>query len=98
MPGQPLAGSASTYRTPLYAHGKQVIVDGVQAFVGSGNLTNTSLIQNRELGTLFTNPGMIARLQLIFTSDFTTPGNSLPAQACTYEGDTCQTIVCPPAA
>jgi cardiolipin synthase A/B len=81
MPGQPSSPSDYTPSTPLYMHGKQVIVDGVKAFVGSENLTNTSLIQNRELGIFFTNPGMIARLQSIFTNDFTTPGNSYPAQA-----------------
>jgi cardiolipin synthase len=94
MPGQPTP-PATTPQTPLYMHGKQVIADGVAAFVGSENLTNTSLIQNRELGTLFTDPGMIARLQSVFESDFTTPGNSLPAEACTT-GDDCYTIWCPP--
>jgi phosphatidylserine/phosphatidylglycerophosphate/cardiolipin synthase-like enzyme len=96
MPGQPSPPGNTAYQTPLYMHGKQVIADGAQAFVGSENLTNTSLIQNRELGTLFTDPGMIARLNTVFESDFTTPGNSLPAQACTGGAD-CATITCPPA-
>ncbi len=96
MPGQPTSPGSTTPQTPLYMHGKQVIVDGAQAFVGSENLTNTSLIQNRELGTLFTDPGLIARLQSVFESDFTTPGHSLPAQACT-SGPGCAPIVCPPA-
>jgi cardiolipin synthase len=91
MPGQPPPSVATP--TPLYMHGKQVIADGIVAYVGSENLTNTSLIQNRELGTLFTDPVMIARLQSVFTSDFTTPGNSLPATACT--GINCATIACP---
>ena len=69
MPGLPSAPNAATPQTPLYMHGKQVIVDGAQAFVGSENLTNTSLIQNRELGTLFSDPAMIARLQSVFESD-----------------------------
>jgi cardiolipin synthase len=96
MPGQPSPPNVATPQTPLYMHGKQVIADGVQAFVGSENLTNTSLIQNRELGTLFSDPSMIARLQSVFESDFTTPGNSLPAQACTG-GAGCATIACPQA-
>jgi len=91
MPGQPPPPVATP--TPLYMHGKQVIADGIVAYVGSENLTNTSLIQNRELGMLFTDPVMIARLQSVFTSDFTTPGNSLPATACT--GINCATIACP---
>ena len=92
MPGEPPPVGSSP--TPLYMHGKQVIVDGLQAFVGSENMTNTSLIQNRELGIFFTNPGMIARLQSVFTSDFASPTNSLPAQVCAG-GGVCPTISCP---
>jgi len=95
MPGVPPPTSDPSFQTPLYMHGKQVIADGVRAFVGSENLTNTSLLQNRELGTFFDDPGMIDRLQATFTSDFATPGNSLPAQACTT-GSQCVTITCPP--
>ncbi len=94
MPGQPSPPNAKTPQTPLYMHGKQVIADGVQAFVGSENLTNTSLIQNRELGIIFTDPGMIARLLSVFENDFTTQGNSLPAQACTDMAG-CAVISCP---
>lgn len=94
MPGHPTATSPVTTPTPLYMHGKQVIADGAQAFIGSENLTNTSLIQNRELGTLFADPVMIARLQSVFDSDFTTSGSSLPATVCTGTQG-CATIHCP---
>jgi len=94
MPGQPSDPVSKAPQTPLYMHGKQVIVDGVRAFVGSENLTNTSLIQNRELGILFTDPRMIARLQSVFESDFTTPEHSLPARACADAKD-CPAMVCP---
>jgi phosphatidylserine/phosphatidylglycerophosphate/cardiolipin synthase-like enzyme len=95
MPGQPTP-PATTPVTPLYMHGKQVIADGHEAFVGSENLTNTSLIQNRELGTFFTDPAMIGRLQSVFESDFTSPNNSLSATACTDGEPDCYTIWCPP--
>lgn len=95
MPGQPTASSSVPTPTPLYMHGKQVIADGAQAFIGSENLTNTSLIQNRELGTLFTDPAMVARLQAVFDSDFTKSGSSVPAQACTTGTQGCATIHCP---
>jgi hypothetical protein len=89
MPGQPTsAADQAAPQTPLYMHVKQVIVDGAQAFVGSENLTNTSLLQNRGLGTLFSDPGMTTRLPSVFDSDFDTPGHSLPAHACTG-GDGC---------
>ena len=96
MPGLPTPGATTPQppSTPLYMHGKQVVADGVQAFVGSENLTNTSLLQNRELGTLFTDPGMIERLQSVFDGDFSIRGHSLPAQPCPV-GSSCATIPCP---
>ncbi len=86
MPGLPDRPDLTVPQTPLYMHGKQVIVDGAQAFLGSENLTNTSLLQNRELGYLFTDPAMIARLLAIFEADFTSVGASLPAAPCTGSG------------
>jgi phosphatidylserine/phosphatidylglycerophosphate/cardiolipin synthase-like enzyme len=94
MPGQSSQPNKAAPQTPLYMHGKQVIVDGTRAFIGSENLTNTSLIQNRELGILFSDNAMITRLQSVFDSDFTTPGHSLPAQACAG-GEGCSVITCP---
>ena len=86
MPGQPPSPDPSAAQTPLYMHGKQVIVDGAQAFLGSENLTNTSLLQNRELGYLFNDPALIARLQATFEADFSGVGASLPAAPCTGSG------------
>ena len=94
MPGQPTPPGSTTIQTPLYMHGKQVIADGSQAFIGSENMTNTSLIQNRELGTLFTDPAMVDRLKAVFASDFEKPGNSLPAVVCSGTQN-CATIPCP---
>lgn len=96
MPGQPFGSDTGGPQTPLYMHGKQAIVDGVQAFVGSENLTNTSLLQNRELGILFDDAAMIARLQTVFEGDFSTPGQSLAAKACSATEAGCTTIACPP--
>jgi phosphatidylserine/phosphatidylglycerophosphate/cardiolipin synthase-like enzyme len=94
MPGQPMTPDASAPQTPLYMHGKQAIADGRLAFVGSENLTNTPLLQNRELGIVFDDATMIARLQTVFERDFSTPGQSLAAQACTPSAS-CATVVCP---
>lgn len=95
MPGASTPALPVPVPTPLYMHGKQVIVDGSQAFVGSENLTNTSLAQNRELGVFFAEPRMIERLQAVFDGDFATTGHSLPAAACTPGTGTCETIPCP---
>jgi phosphatidylserine/phosphatidylglycerophosphate/cardiolipin synthase-like enzyme len=95
MPGLPAPANDPSYATPLYMHGKQVIVDGTKAFVGSENLTNTSLIQNRELGTFIADSGMIARLAAAFIDDFTVPGRSLPASVCASGTSQCVRISCP---
>jgi phosphatidylserine/phosphatidylglycerophosphate/cardiolipin synthase-like enzyme len=53
-----------------YGHAKAILVDGREAFVGSQNLTATSLDENRELGITFTEPTAIARLATTFERDF----------------------------
>ena len=40
----------------LYIHAKAIIADGERAFVGSQNLSATSLDQNRELGIIVDDP------------------------------------------
>ena len=54
----------------LYMHAKMIVADGVQAFVGSENISAPSLDGNRELGILLTNTGIIAILQKTFGQDW----------------------------
>ena len=54
----------------LYVHAKMVLVDGEQAFVGSQNISSTSLDQNRELGIIVSDPVSLARLSRVFDIDF----------------------------
>lgn len=53
-----------------YIHGKMMVVDGARAYVGSENLSPTSLEKNRELGILISDPEALARLQSAFDQDF----------------------------
>ncbi|MGH2558848.1 MAG: phospholipase D-like domain-containing protein [Thermomicrobiales bacterium] len=53
-----------------YIHAKMLLADGQRAFVGSQNLTQTSLDENRELGLILTDPINIRRIQQIFDADF----------------------------
>ncbi len=53
-----------------YGHAKAILVDGRTLFVGSQNLTATSLDQNRELGIVTGDAGVIARLTAAFARDF----------------------------
>lgn len=52
-------------------HSKVMQADGRIAFVGSQNVTATSLDLNRELGLLVADPGVLARLASIFEGDWT---------------------------
>ena len=54
----------------LYIHAKAIIADGERAFVGSQNLSATSLDQNRELGIIVDDPVNVARLARTFEIDF----------------------------
>ncbi|MFM9106524.1 MAG: phospholipase D-like domain-containing protein [Chloroflexota bacterium] len=54
----------------VYIHAKVFLVDGERAFVGSQNMTSTSLDQNRELGAIVEDPGAVERIGRVFDLDF----------------------------
>jgi phosphatidylserine/phosphatidylglycerophosphate/cardiolipin synthase-like enzyme len=54
----------------LYIHAKLIVADGERAFIGSQNLSATSLDQNRELGIIVDDPVNLARLTRTFAIDF----------------------------
>lgn len=51
-------------------HAKVMLADGALAFVGSQNVTATSLDLNRELGMLIADPGVLKRLAASFEADW----------------------------
>ena len=53
-----------------YTHAKMILVDGRWAFVGSENISASSLDANRELGVLVADPDALARLAATFTTDW----------------------------
>lgn len=54
----------------LYMHAKIIVVDGVKAFVGSENFSAQSLDQNRELGIIVSDSGVLSKLSSTFQSDW----------------------------
>jgi phosphatidylserine/phosphatidylglycerophosphate/cardiolipin synthase-like enzyme len=54
----------------LYIHAKLIVADDKRAFVGSQNLSATSLDQNRELGIVVDDPVNLSRLTRTFAIDF----------------------------
>ncbi len=53
-----------------YIHAKVIIVDETYAFVGSENLTTNSLDENREVGVIISDKGIISQIADKFVSDF----------------------------
>ena len=64
------AGVDIRISTSLYIHAKLIVADGERAFIGSQNLSATSLDQNRELGIIVDGPINLARLSRTFEIDF----------------------------
>jgi cardiolipin synthase len=56
-----------------YIHAKAIIVDGREAFVGSENLSSTSLDHNRELGILVRGADVLV-LRRVFSRDWSSHG------------------------
>lgn len=54
-----------------YIHAKMLLIDGQRAFIGSENISATSLDFNRELGIIVDQPANIERISTIFDQDFT---------------------------
>ena len=65
----------ATYaHSPLYIHAKVIVADygtsAAKVFVGSENFSYTSLTENRELGLITSDPGIMMSLNATLTSDF----------------------------
>ena len=59
----------SSLSTPTI-HAKAIVVDGMVAFVGSENLTTTSILQNRELGVVFDGTSQVHLVESTIENDF----------------------------
>ncbi|MGQ9666301.1 MAG: phospholipase D-like domain-containing protein [Anaerolineae bacterium] len=64
------AGAQVRYLSSPYIHAKMFIVDDRVAYLGSHNLTTTSLDFNRELGLAITDAGLIEQLRRVFDKDW----------------------------
>jgi hypothetical protein len=66
--------------TGFYIHAKTVIADygysTAKAFVGSENFTSNSLNDNRELGLITTDSGVVSGLETTFNGDFSGSDNN----------------------
>jgi cardiolipin synthase A/B len=72
----------STYaHASLYIHAKVILADygtsSARVFIGSENFSHASLTENRELGLIMTDPGIMASIHTTLSSDF---GGGTPFQ------------------
>lgn len=64
------AGVNIRYSKPLYIHAKAFIIDDNKAVIGSINLTQASLDDNRELAVITQDPAVIKQLKNTFIHDW----------------------------
>ncbi|MBI5034193.1 MAG: hypothetical protein HZB51_27040 [Chloroflexi bacterium] len=64
------AGGEIKYMSSPYVHAKMFIVDGQRAFIGSENVSDNSLNNNRELGIIFDQADAVQSVRLIFEKDW----------------------------
>ncbi|MGL6236222.1 MAG: phospholipase D-like domain-containing protein [Segniliparus sp.] len=53
-----------------YIHAKDIVADGTQAYVGSINFSENSMTNNRELGVITTNAGVVTGIDAQDTQDW----------------------------
>jgi phosphatidylserine/phosphatidylglycerophosphate/cardiolipin synthase-like enzyme len=60
--------------TPLYLHAKLIAIDtglpGAVVFVGSENLSDASLLHDRELGIVLMAPRLVQRIAALISTDY----------------------------
>ena len=65
------AGAQVKYLSQPYVHAKMFLIDGTRGFVGSENVSDNSLNNNRELGIIFDQADAIQVLRQTFEKDWT---------------------------
>src|SRR5262249_35707876 len=68
------AGIDAAFYHQYYLHAKAMVADGNNAFIGSQNFSTGGLNNNRELGEITTDAGVIKQLTSTFTKDLATTG------------------------
>jgi phosphatidylserine/phosphatidylglycerophosphate/cardiolipin synthase-like enzyme len=73
--------SVSIMSSP-YVHAKAIVADGARLFVGSENISGTSLDANREVGILLSDGGLAGEVERTFAADWRsrggTPSSTVP--------------------
>jgi cardiolipin synthase A/B len=70
MPGNSQVPNQPSSAAVPYMHGKMMVVDGVQAYLGSVNLSDASETDAREFGLVISDPATIQMLSDDFSNDW----------------------------
>jgi len=76
-PAKELENAGVTVRaiSSPYIHAKLILIDDTQAYIGSVNLSSSSMDENRELGIIFTQDDIIQHLTTDFATDWEKANN-----------------------
>jgi hypothetical protein len=91
-------GQVKTYTSPTgyYIHAKTIVADygtsTAKVFLGSENMTSNSLNNNRELGLIVTDSGVINGVESAINADFGSSGGSGGAVSVTNPGSRTGTV------
>jgi phosphatidylserine/phosphatidylglycerophosphate/cardiolipin synthase-like enzyme len=80
------AGVAITLMPQPYVHAKAIVADGSLVFIGSENLTTTSLDQNREVGIVLRDAGAASLVERTFAADWKGPSGETGSPTPTTHG------------
>ena len=69
MVGAPLGNGSSGVLAP-HVHVKAILIDGAWAYLGSENLSATSLDKNREIGVFVSDTAALKRMNDTFQADW----------------------------
>lgn len=64
------AGIAARWLDAPSVHVKAIIIDGARAYMGSENLSSTSLTKNREVGLVLSEPAAVGSMQTTMEADY----------------------------
>jgi phosphatidylserine/phosphatidylglycerophosphate/cardiolipin synthase-like enzyme len=71
-------GIAVTIMAQPYVHAKAIVADGSRVFIGSENISATSLDSNREAGIIQNNRGLAGIVERTFSADWKANASSSP--------------------
>ncbi len=87
---------AVTIMTRPYVHAKAIVADNSHVFIGSENISSTSLDSNREVGIIRTDRALAGIVERAFSADWKANASSPPPPPSSYSGPLHVTVTTSP--